>query len=100
MKVKELVKLLQRTNLEAEVFIAPTPFRTGYVNMPLRKLGRVNGTAEVVIGCIEETAYESELNIKWPRGTVMPKNVHSAWIIQAIQGDKTWYWQAWSSEHL
>jgi hypothetical protein len=21
---------------------------------------------------------------------------HSAWIIRAIQGDKTWYWQAWT----
>ena len=46
MKANELVKILQKTNQEAEVFIAPTPFRTGYVNMPLDQLGKVNGMVD------------------------------------------------------
>ena len=64
MRVKELVKLLKTANQEAKVVVAPVPFRTGYTNNPLKKLGRSGSV--VVIGLTEECAFgEDELKIDW-----------------------------------
>jgi hypothetical protein len=71
MKVHELIELLQKAPPKAEVYIAPTPFINGWVNRPLEALGVMPTElpcGRVVIGCREETAFEEEKDINWPKG--------------------------------
>lgn len=64
MTVKELIDLLLKENPNAQIGIAPTPDRNGWVYDPLDHLGR-GSNGEVILGCPQDSVFTDEIDIEW-----------------------------------